>query len=386
MPRRLPLVLHLHTLPQVAGSGINTFLTMRGLAGEFEPAMGCRPGGRLEEKVRAAGYGFHPIPSLVQPVSPAADLAALREIRRLLLDLAPDVLHTHNSKAGFLGRLAARTIPAARRPRVVHTVHGFAFHDAESALRRFLFRTLERMAFGWADATIAISPTLAEWGAREGIGHREAYRVIPSGIDLADFHPRSVEETERIRREVFGLAPGVHPIGLVAKLWSGKGHEVLLAAAARLAEERNDFALVFLGEGPLEERLRARARELGIAERVRFLGFREDVAACTAALVVATLPSFFEGMGRVVLEALASGVPVVASRVGGIPDIAGAGAVLVPPGDAAALAGAIAGLLDDSARRAKLGAAGIRAVDERFSTRAMAREIGKVYRGVLRRG
>ncbi len=374
----VPLVLHVHTLPWVSGSGLNTFLSMKHLdPSRFRTALACSPGGRLENLVRENGFPFHPVPHLVQPVSLLSDMRALFELRRLFARLRPAIVHTHNSKAGFLGRLAARRTPGVK---VVHTVHGFAFHDRESTARKALFRFLERRAFPWADATVAISNRLAEWGASEGIGRLAEYRIVWSGIESERF--RDADREEGRRR--LGLSPADMAVGLVAKLWEGKGHSFLVDVMAPLLSE--SVKLVFIGEGPLENALRRRAEALGPAGRsIVFAGFHADPAPVTKALDVATLPSEFEGMGRVLLEAQAAGVPVVANRVGGMVDVVGDGGVLVDRGDVGSWRAAIDAFIRDPGLRRRTGKAGVRFVDERFSARAMGRALETVYGDVLGR-
>lgn len=391
MPSPRPLrVLHLHTLPVVSGSGINTLLSMTGLdPARWTTALACAPArpveGSLEERVRAAGLGYLPIPHFVQKVSPPDDARALLECASTIRAWRPDVVHTHNSKAGFLGRLAARLCGVRA---VVHTVHGFAFHDSESPPRRALFRLLERTAAPWADATIVISNPLRAWAIREGIPGAAGYHVIHSGIDLEAFRRPMSPEARAAARRSLGAGADDLLVGLVSKVWEGKGHADLLAAAAALAPHHPRLRLAFVGEGPLRASLEAEAARLGLAGAVRFAGFRDDVPAVTAALDVACLPSRFEGMGRVVLEAMACGVPVVASRVGGIPDLVrdGETGLLVPPGDPAALAAALDRLLADAARRRAMGAAAAaRSADPRYDVRMMVRGIERVYEEVLAR-
>jgi glycosyltransferase involved in cell wall biosynthesis len=372
-------VLHVHTLPVVSGSGINTLLTMRGLAERgYEVDLACRPGGRLEEVVREEGLGFRPIPHFVAEVSPHRDLLALAELVGLLRRERYGVVHTHNSKGGVLGRLAARI---ARVPVVIHTVHGFAFHGAEKPLRRWCFLQAERVAARWCDAVIYISRPLARWAARERLYPACRGSLIYSGIEPERFDARP--DAGAVRAGL-GVPPGAPLIGQVSKLWEGKGHATLLAALPAILARFPDTRLAFVGEGPLQGTLEAEAARRGLADRVIFTGFREDVAAVTGALDVALLASAFEGMGRVVLEAMACGVPVVASRVGGIPDLVvdGRTGYLVPVDDAAAVAGAVTGLLAEPERRRRLGEEGRRRLTGRFTAERMVEQIADLYRGL----
>jgi hypothetical protein len=158
-------ILHVHTLPIVSGSGINTLLTMKGsLARGHEVAMACASEGRLTEEARRAGIHVHRMKRMGREVNPLVDFASVLELRNLMIRGGFDLVHTHNSKAGFVGRLAARW---AHVPLVVHTVHGFAFHDRETAFRRALFRTLERIATHWCDGMIFVSTPMAAWADRE---------------------------------------------------------------------------------------------------------------------------------------------------------------------------------------------------------------------------
>lgn len=370
MTSELPLVLHVHTLPWVGGSGLNTLYSMKFLdSSRFETAMACAPGGRLEDLVVEEGFAFHAVPHLCAEVAPLSDLRALRELEALLRELKPAIVHTHNSKAGFLGRLAAHRTGIGK---VVHTVHGFSFHDSEPYWRRRLFILLEKLAWPWADRYVSISPTLAEWGARVGLGRREDYEIVWSGIETERFRDAS----RRRGRELLGLSEDVVAIGLVSKLWEGKGH----AFAIEVLKENltAGVKLVFIGEGPLEPELRKIANE-----HVVFAGFQSDIPSVTAALDIAILPSDFEGMGRVLLEAQAAGVPVVANEVGGMPDVVKGGGFLLPRGDRGAWREAVLRLVNDPALRRRLGEKGRQFVDENFNAKGMAARLQQLYEGLL---
>ncbi|GAB6177377.1 glycosyltransferase [Desulfobaculum senezii] len=378
-------VLHVHTLPVVSGSGINTFLSMRGLPRErYDVELACAPGGRLLDVVRGAGMRVREVPHFVQPVAPLRDLRALYEVYRILRAGDYHVVHTHNSKAGFIGRLAAHL---ARVPVIVHTVHGFAFHDREPAWRRWLFRLLERRAARWCHEMIFISRPLEAWARREGVLRPGAsHHIIYSGIELERFRPVSPRRKRRLRREC-GVPPDALVVGMISKLWPGKGHEVLLEAFAALRTRLPGARLLLVGEGETRERLEHLARVLGLRHCVVFAGFMQDVRAGIGACDVTVLPSFFEGMGRVLLESMAMGVPVVASDVGGIPDIVDhrVTGLLVPPADAGELARALHFVLRDGERRAVLGRAGRLSVQARHGADAMAQQIEQVYAQSLQR-
>ena len=372
-------VLHIHALPVVSGSGINTFLTMRDVdRNRFDSELACAPGGELEKLVRAGGLTFHPFPNFVQPVDPINDIAALIQLTRFLLKKRYHLVHTHNSKTGFIGRLAGRL---ARVPVVVHTVHGFAFHDYEAKWRRQLFKGLEAISAGWCDRMIFISQPLIDWALKEKIipDQKRAVRIY-SGIEIGQFKPATVEERLKNRKK-WGISESEPVVGILSKLWEGKGHATLISAFSAVRKKMGEGCLVIVGEGPIRGALEGLVRRKGLQEHVIFTGFQKDVAPMISMFDVSVLPSFFEGMGRVLLESMAMGIPVIGSCVGGIPDIIrhGKDGFLVPPGDEKALAAAIVKLLDETELATYMGKSGIDRVSENFSAQTMVRKIEQVY-------
>lgn len=377
-------VLHVHTLPIVSGSGINTYLTMKRTPSDrFEVSLACAPGGMLNHIVRGNGMTVREVRNMVQPLHPVKDLLALVELVRILRREEITIVHTHNSKAGFLGRLAGRI---AGTPVVVHTVHGFSFHDGESWTRRVLFKKMERLAARWADHMIYISQPMIDWAEREGILNEGAYSKIYSGIDLEAFRKYGHAEEGRLRREL-GLGMKDRVIGFVSKLWEGKGHTVALKAMVSVLKRCPETRLLLVGEGALEPTLRELAREYGIEASVIFAGFRTKIAEITALCDFCILPSFYEGMGRVLLEAGASGKAVVATQVGGIPDVVvqGETGILIPPGEPEALAEAMVRLLNDRELCRRMGENAGRRIGEKFDAKTMVDKIVAVYDTCLER-
>ena len=375
-------VLHIHTLPIVSGSGINTFLSMRGMdRGVYEVELACAPGGRLIDLVQENHMKVRPFRNLVQPLHPSKDTLALMNLTLFLKANHYHIVHTHNSKAGFIGRLAAKL---AGVPVIIHTVHGFAFHDQEPPSRQILFRNLERLASHCCHKMIFISQPLVDWAIRERIASEEKIVKIYSGIELDLFRPVSKDRRNKIRKK-WNLKQNAPVIGIVSKLWEGKGHVVLIEAFKALRKEIEDAVLVIVGEGLLYDKLVGVVNGNGLRDSVLFTGFQMDVSEIIATFDVAVLPSFFEGMGRVLLEAMAMGKPVVASRVGGIPDLVedGVNGLLVRPGNVKELADALKIMLNGKKLAEKMGNEGRERVKEQFSADAMVRSIEKVYREVL---
>ena len=349
----------------------------------YEPVLACAPGGALIDLVQSHGMQVKTFPTLVQPLHPLQDVMAILDLTGHLIRRPYHIVHTHNSKAGFIGRLSAKL---ARVPVIVHTVHGFAFHQQEPPWRQFLFRNLERLASHWCDKMIFISQPLVDWALKEKISCPRKIARIYSGIEMDRFHPVSEEEKKRLRGK-WGLGEHDAVIGMVSKLWEGKGHALLIRAFKEIREEKLQARLVIVGEGYLMEPLKVLVSQLELSDDVIFTGFLEDVPRIIATFDVAVLPSYFEGMGRVLLEAMAMEKPVVGTKVGGIPDLIeqGLNGYLVNPGNERELASAVLKILNDKALAAKMGESGRKKMTDRFSADTMVRSIEKVYSEVLER-
>jgi glycosyltransferase involved in cell wall biosynthesis len=375
-------IIHIHTLPVISGSGLNTYLTMRGMdRTAYEVELACAPGGKLIDLIRGQGMKVRLFKNLVQPLHPLKDLLGLIDLTRFLRKKRYHIVHTHNSKAGFIGRLAAKW---AGVPIIVHTVHGFAFHDREPAWRQILFRNLERLASRWCDKMVFISQPLIDWALRDRITRREKIQKIYSGIELDHFEPVPDEERKALK-EAWGIREEAPVVGIVSKLWEGKGHTILIHAFEGLKQEIPEAVLVIVGEGYLQDKLSDLVDRLGLKGSVLFTGFQMDVRRIIATFDVAVLPSFFEGMGRVLLEAMAMGKPVVASSVGGIPDLVhhGKTGLLVTPGSVSELKSGLITLIRNKALAKQMGEEGRKRISEEFSAGRMAQSIEKLYRELL---
>lgn len=375
-------VLHIHTLPVISGSGLNTFLTMSKMdLNRYAPELACAPGGRLVELVESKGFRVRPINNFVRPISLLRDISAFFELVSLIKKEKYDIVHTHNSKAGIIGRLAAKM---AGVPVIIHTVHGFAFHPYEKFWRRKIFVFLERLSSRWCDAMIAISDALIDWAIKEKICNKNKLFRIYSGIETDKFSCKV--DIKAIRAE-FGIKDEESVVGEVAKLWRGKGQEVLINAVPEILKSIPNLKVMFVGEGELEKELKNIAENLNITDKIIFAGFRTDMPEVNSIMDIACLPSLWEGMGRSILEAMACGKPVVASKVGGIVDLVkdGINGILVPPGDSKELASAIIKLLKDKELRLMMGEQARKTIDERFSAKKMVSDIESVYAGLLKR-
>ncbi|HEY6193917.1 MAG TPA: RtcB family protein [Candidatus Eisenbacteria bacterium] len=319
--------------------------------------------------LRAAGIPVHTV-DLPRTLDPIRLLVSLVRLTRLFRRERVDLIHTHCSIPGVVGRLAARL---AGVPAVVHTVHGFHFHDGMPAWTQALFTAIERWCGRHTSLLLTQNHSDLQCAVAREIGRPGRRRWIGNGIDLSKFDPA--------RREPAGARVVVT---CVARFEPVKNHGQLLEAAAILARRGAPFELWLVGEGPRRERCEAEARALGLAGVVRFLGYREDVPALLARTQIAVLPSVKEGIPRALIEAMAMGLPVVATRVKGNDEVVrhGEDGFLVPLGDVHALAATLAVLVDDAALRERLGRNGRqRALDE-FDESEIVRRLGELYAGL----
>ena len=335
------------------------------------------------------GTSVENLPSLRRELSPASDYAAFVRVSRILREFRPQIVHTHMAKAGAIGRAAAtlynRRLPPAERARVVHTYHGHVLEGYFSPAKTALFVGIERRLARATDRIIAISPAIRDELLREHrIGRPEQYRVVPLGFDLSEL--AAIDDRARAAaRQSLGIDSQAHVVSTVGRLTAIKQHHLFLEAARLIAND--DPAAIFLiaGDGELRAALEASARDSGLADRVRFLGWRRDLTTIYGASDVFLLTSRNEGTPVALIESLAAGVPGVSTDVGGVRDVLhGDSGVAVPLGDAAGLAGAVTQFLADANRRRAIGERGRASVVARYGIDRLVDDIDALYRDLLR--
>jgi glycosyltransferase involved in cell wall biosynthesis len=370
--------MHVITRLTVGGSSENTVSMIEQLARFGYAAtlvLGPESEGPTVEAARRRGCRVVELDGLVREVSPARDVAAVVQLYRLFRRARPQIVHTHTSKAGFVGRLAARL---AGVPAVIHQPHGHIFYGYWSRRRTAMFVALERVAARWTDTLVALTPREIAENLERGIGRAAQYAVVPSPVPIETL--RASAPSRAAARAGLGLGPDVYVVAGVGRLVPIKGFDILVAALPELTARVPGAQVVLIGDGVERAALEAQAAALGVAARLRMSGARSDVIGLLPAADVLAAPSRNEGMGRVLVEALALGLPVVGTRVGGIADVIldGECGLIVPPEDPGALAGALVELGLDRGRRAKL-AAGARPRAEAFSTPVAAAAMRAVY-------
>ncbi len=377
-------VLHVITRLTLGGSAENTVASIVGLnRGGYDCALAVSFGeseGPVLEDARRRGCRLIDVPALGREVALLSELAALRQLLRIIGDERPAIVHTHTSKAGFIGRLAARI---ARAPAVIHQPHGHVFYGYWGPRRTAFYAALERRAAAWCDRIITLTDRGIEEHLARGIGRRAQFVTVPSGVPTERL--RAAAPPRAIARGRLGLPPDAFVVGALGRFVPIKGFDLLVEALPALVAGVAPARLLLIGDGPERAALEARAGALGVAERLHITGAVTDVAPCLAAADVVAAPSRNEGMGRALVEAMALGIPVVGAAVGGIPAVIVDGECgrLVPPGDPAALARALVDLGLDAALRVKLGEAAVRRA-EAFSTAAADAKMRAVYDELVR--
>lgn len=385
-PARIP-VLHTITRLIVGGAQENTLYTAERLnPRRWKAEVMCGPQtgseGSLIEEARQRGIPLTIDPHLVRQVSPLNDFRSLAHQVRWYRSRGFTIVHTHSSKAGILGRLAARL---AGTPVIVHTVHGWSFHDYMSPAVRRIYIALERWGARCSDAIIVVTERDIEKGLRAGIGRPEQYHHIRSAIPLEEFEPARVDR--RRARQAAGLPEHAVVIGNVGRFSSQKNPLDWVRAAGVVGRAHPGVHFLLVGDGPLRPQVEAALIEEGIAERTHLPGLRRDVINWMAAMDIFLLSSLWEGLPRVLPQAMAMGLPVIANRADGTADIIqdGVNGYLCPPGNITAMADACMRLVDDPALRQAMGMHGQQVVRRDFDLDRMIEQIQGLYNRLLER-
>ena len=340
----------------------------------------CATADRVTDLFRRAGCEIVEIPEMVRAIDPRRDAVAVAKLARVIRRRRFDVVHTHTSKGGIVGRAAARL---AGVPIILHTAHGFAFHERSSRRSMAVYVTLERLAARWSDRIITVSEFHRQWALSLGIGSPDKVVTIHNGISRARL---AVSRSRADVRRELGLAEDDLVIASIGRLAAGKGLEDLVLALPHILRVHPQARLLLAGDGPLRAELETRVRGSGLEEAVRLIGFRDDIGDLLMAADLVAAPSLREGLSISVLEAMAMGRPIVATTIGSNRELIddGVSGLLVPPDDAAALAAAISSLLGDPDRAARFGDAARERFEAGFTERAMKDAIWNLYAGLLR--
>ncbi len=342
---------------------------------------GLGPEGSLEQRALDRGLDLKILPELRRSLNPFQDWRSLRAIRRTLADYQPEIVHTHSSKAGILGRLAAHQlgIPA------VHTIHGASFHFGQNALLHHFYLWSERRAARWCDHFISVCDAMTEQYVAAGIAPRDKYTTVYSGMDVDKFMTPS--RTPADVRASLGIAPTDIVFGKVARLFHLKGHKYLIEAAAAVVREVPNVRFLLVGDGILKEQFQRRIAELGLTDHFRFSGLvpPDAVPDYIHAMDTVVHTSDWEGLARVLPQGLIAGKPVISFAIDGAPEVClhEETGLLVEHRNIAALSDAILRLALDESLRRRLGANGKSRFTQQFRHEFMTARIREVYQRVL---
>jgi glycosyltransferase involved in cell wall biosynthesis len=371
----------------VGGPALHVTYLARGLAGRgYETTLVAGDVARGEASMsfvaEQAGVEIVTLPGLSRELSPVRDALAAIRLARLIRKVRPDVVHTHTAKAGAVGRTAA-LLAGTRRPVVVHTFHGHVLRGYFGTGGTLLFRAIETVLARASHRLIAVSPEVRDELVALHVAPREKFSVIRLGIELEP-RVRFDGDPAEVRRR-HGIQEGKFVVGWFGRMTAVKRTDDLLTMLAGVRERGVDALLLLVGDGDDRERLEQRAHDLGLARSCLFLGYQEDVAPWYAICDAVVLTSASEGTPVTIIEALAAGRPVVATKVGGVPDVVDEGETgfLVRPHDTHALAERLEILAGDPVRRRAMGELGRERVLERYAVERLVDDVDALYRELL---
>ncbi len=378
-------VVHIITKLELGGAQQNTLFTIAHLDRErFRPYLITNSDGLLvSEALALKGVKTFLLPGLIRKINPLIDMKALFKIKGIVQDLkkrdAALIVHTHSSKAGILGRWAARLAGADI---IIHTIHGFGFHDYQSSLIRKLIIFIEKMTAMITDKFIAVSEANMAKGADVGIFPVQKATLIRSGIELEEF--TGVRVSKESKKKELGVDPTLPLVTMIGCLKPQKAPLDYLEVA-QLVLEKKDVHFILVGDGVLREKMEKRMDALDLGARFKLLGWRKDIPEILAATDIFALTSLWEGLPRVLPQAMAMGIPIVATNVDGTPEAVtnGVNGFLAEPRDVRGMAEKILYLLAHREEARGLGERGRERVGE-FDIWRMVKDQEELYLRLLR--
>ncbi len=333
----------------------------------------------LKQRLSDADVPLHDVPEMLRPIHPVRDWAALRGFRSLLREVQPTVVHTHMSKAGAIGRLAA---VMERVPRIMHTVRGWSFYVARNPVKRRMMVSIERALARRTHRMFSVTEQMIRDGLAWRIGSADRYTVVRSGIRIRDFESNGC--VPQVNLADLGIPEDVPVVGSVMGLSRQKAPLDFVASCAIVAREVPDAHFLVVGDGPLRADMCEAIDRAGLRDRFHLTGLRRDVPSMLRLMDVFLLTSHWEGLARVLMEAAAAGVPTVATDVGGARDLIdhGASGFVAPAGRIDLLAAHVLTLLTDSAIARRMAATAGERLTEEFDLSAAVTRHENVYNAI----
>lgn len=367
----------------MGGAQFNTFYSLRYQQQDHQVELIMGSDGPLGDACREAGIPVHLIPMDNRLLSPLTDARALTKMVQHLRRSLPDIVHTHSSKAGVLGRVAARLAGVSV---VVHTLHAPSFHDRQPAVARWLIQGLERVLVRYTDTIVTVADAIGEDFVRRGLCPPDRLRTVVSGIDLTRLSEVAPEARAAVRQG-FSIPQDAVTVVSIGHLSRRKNHDLLLDVATEILRSRGDVYFLIVGEGEEREALSRKIVANALQQHVFLCGLRGDVGSVLAASDVFVQTSWHEGVSRSLVEAIYMGLPAVATDVVGTREVVreGENGFLVPPGDAATLVNRILTLAGDQRLRVDMGRRGQQMVSRSRSIEAMGSALDLLYRELIER-
>jgi len=384
-------IVHIITRLILGGAQENTIITCKLLAQRGHdvtlitgPAIG--PEGELFEQTKNQKYNVIVIPKMIRAICPLYDTISYHQIKKHLLRLKPDIVHTHSAKAGILGRFAAHALKgkgSENRPKVVHTIHGLAFHPYQNKWLNKFYIAFEKAAAARTDFFISVADAMTNQATAAGIGRPEQFTTAYSAIEEDDFIQPISEQLRRTFRLKYGIAEDAVVLVTIARLFMLKGHDYIIQSAKGLSLRHKNAVWLFVGDGNLPEHYRKQVRRLGLSEKIKFTGLlpphQIPVAINSSDILVHC--SLREGLARTLPQAMLCAKPVVSFDVDGAKEVVNENTGrLIEPKNIEQLTKACAELLENAELRDRLGRAGRESVKEKFKPETMVDTIESVYK------
>lgn len=381
-------IMHIITRFIRGGAQENTLLTVRGLAHipDYQVSLvtgpGLGPEGDMMDDAHKSGAEVIVLDELRREIHLGRDWKSYWSLRRWMRKLKPHIVHTHSSKAGILGRWAAK---AEKVPIIVHSVHGLPFHEHERFLLNRLYIALEKNCAKHTDLIICVADAMTEKAVAAGVAPKEKFTTVYSGLDAQAFLDPQCDPAEE--RATLGIAPSAKVIGVIARISPLKGHAFIIEAAPQIVARHPDVKFLFVGDGHIRKEMEVLAAQHHVLDRIVWAGLRpyREIPSLLTAMNVVVHTSLREGLARVLPQALLAGVPVVSYDVDGAREVVinGRTGWLVPPKSIDELASAVCEALSDPARAKALALEGRALCSQKFPAEVMVEQISNHYRRLL---